>query len=275
MKKVFVNGYGSIGSRVAKFIKDDPDIQIIGVGKYSPDKKVQSAIDNGFSVYVPKNKIDDFKEYEITGSIESALDDCDLVIDASPGGQGYLNKKNIYEPKDIMAILNIAQENEVNLSLIQSVITSNQNRKVNMVQKIKDAFGASIQGKKIAVLGLAFKANTDDIRYSPATVIVEKLSQEGAHVVATDPAAIENSRRELKGCDNIAFCEDRDETIKEADLIVIVTEWDAYRNLDLEKVKTLTKARKIVDLRNILDAKKVRDAGFEYFSIGQKTVSNY
>jgi len=104
MKKVFVNGYGSIGSRVAKFIKDDPDIQIIGVGKYSPDKKVQSAIDNGFSVYVPKNKIDDFKEYGISGSIESALDDCDLVIDASPGGQGYLNKKNIYEPKDIMAI---------------------------------------------------------------------------------------------------------------------------------------------------------------------------
>ena len=104
MKKVFVNGYGSIGSRVAKFIKDDPDIQIIGVGKYSPDKKVQSAIDNGFSVYVPKNKIDDFKEYEIAGSIESALDDCDLVIDASPSGLGYLNKKNIYEPKGIMVI---------------------------------------------------------------------------------------------------------------------------------------------------------------------------
>ena len=104
MKKVFVNGYGSIGSRVAKFIKDDPDIQIIGVGKYSSDKKVQSAIDDGFSVFVPKNKINDFKEYEITGSIESALNDCDLVIDASPSGQGHLNKKNIYEPKDIMAI---------------------------------------------------------------------------------------------------------------------------------------------------------------------------
>ena len=104
MKKVFVNGYGSIGSRIAKFIKDDPDIRIIGVGKYSPGKKVQSAIENGFSVYVPKNKINDFKEYEIAGSIESALDDCDLVIDASPSGHGYFNKKNIYEPKDIMAI---------------------------------------------------------------------------------------------------------------------------------------------------------------------------
>ena len=104
MKKVFVNGYGSIGSRVAKFIKDDPDIQIIGVGKYSPDKKVQSAIDNGFSVFVPKNKIDDFKKYKIAGSIESALDDGDLVIDASPSGQGYLNKKNIYESKDVMVI---------------------------------------------------------------------------------------------------------------------------------------------------------------------------
>jgi glyceraldehyde-3-phosphate dehydrogenase (NAD(P)) len=104
VKKVFVNGYGSIGSRVAKFIKDDPDIQIIGVGKYSPDKKVQSAIDNGFSVFVPKNKVDDFKKYKIAGSIESALDDCDLVIDASPSGQGYLNKKNIYESKDVMVI---------------------------------------------------------------------------------------------------------------------------------------------------------------------------
>ena len=104
MKKVFVNGYGSIGSRIAKFIKDDPDINVIGIGKYSPDKKVQQAIDTGFSVYVPKNKSDNFKDYNISGSIESILDECDLVIDASPGGSGFINKKNIYEPKGIKAI---------------------------------------------------------------------------------------------------------------------------------------------------------------------------
>ena len=104
MKKVFVNGYGSIGSRIAKFIKDDSDIDVIGIGKYSPDEKVQQAIDSGFSVYVPEDKISNFDDYNISGSIESALNDCDLVIDASPDGHGFLNKKNIYEPKNIMAI---------------------------------------------------------------------------------------------------------------------------------------------------------------------------
>ena len=93
MKKVFVNGYGSIGSRIAKFIKDDSDIVVIGIGKHSPDEKVQYAIDDGFSVYVPEDKSDNFKDYNISGSIESVLDDCDLVIDASPGGNGFINKK--------------------------------------------------------------------------------------------------------------------------------------------------------------------------------------
>ena len=104
MKKVFVNGYGSIGSRIAKFIKDDSDIDVIGVGKYSPDENVHLAINNGFSVFVPNDKVNDFKDYDIAGSIESILDSCDLVIDASPGGHGFLNRKNIYLPKNVMAI---------------------------------------------------------------------------------------------------------------------------------------------------------------------------
>jgi len=104
MKKVFVNGYGSIGNRIAKFIKDDPDINVVGIGKHSSNENIQYVINDGFSVYVPENKIDNFKNYDISGSIESALDDCDLVIDASPGGNGYSNKKNIYEPKGIKAI---------------------------------------------------------------------------------------------------------------------------------------------------------------------------
>lgn len=104
MKKVFVNGYGSIGSRISQFIKDDPEIQVLGVGKYSPDEKVTEAISKGFAVYVPEKKLDAFKEFEIAGTIEKALDECDLVIDASPSGHGYKNKKNLYEPKNIMAI---------------------------------------------------------------------------------------------------------------------------------------------------------------------------
>ena len=104
MKKVFINGYGSIGSRITAFLKDDPEISVIGVGKYSPDKKVTNAITGGLSVYVPERKLSDFKDFEISGTIESILDDCDLVIDASPGGYGYKNKKNLYEPKNLMVI---------------------------------------------------------------------------------------------------------------------------------------------------------------------------
>lgn len=104
MKKVFVNGYGSIGRRISQFISDDSEIEVIGVGKYSPDENVIKAISNGFSVFVPKKKLDLFNKYKISGTIEKALDECDLVIDASPSGHGFLNKKNLYEPKNISAI---------------------------------------------------------------------------------------------------------------------------------------------------------------------------
>ena len=104
MKKVFINGYGSIGSRITSFLKDDPEISIVGVGKYSPDEKVNTANSRGLNVYVPEKKIDDFSDYKIAGSIESALDECDLVIDAAPGGHGYKNKTSLYAPKNIPAI---------------------------------------------------------------------------------------------------------------------------------------------------------------------------
>ena len=104
MKKVFINGYGSIGSRITSFLKDDPEITVMGIGKYSPDEKVNIALSHGLNVYVPEKKLNDFSDYQISGSIESALDECDLVIDAAPGGHGYKNKKNLYEPKNISAI---------------------------------------------------------------------------------------------------------------------------------------------------------------------------
>ncbi|TBR08672.1 MAG: type II glyceraldehyde-3-phosphate dehydrogenase [Candidatus Nitrosotenuis sp.] len=104
MKRVFVNGYGSIGNRIIQFIKDDPEIKVVGVGKNSPDDKVNDAISRGFDVYVPEKNIDTFKNYKIKGTIENVLNDCDLVIDATPGGTGYVNKKRLYEPRGIMAI---------------------------------------------------------------------------------------------------------------------------------------------------------------------------
>ena len=104
MKKVFVNGYGSIGSRIVSFLKDDPEITVVGIGKYSPDNKVDEAISKGLNVYVLESKLDTFSNFKISGSIESALDQSDLVIDAAPEGHGYKNKKNLYELKNIPAI---------------------------------------------------------------------------------------------------------------------------------------------------------------------------
>lgn len=133
MKKVFVNGYGSIGSRIAQFLKDDPEIKVVGVGKFSPDDKVNDAISRGFDVFVPQKNIDSFKNYKIKGSIESALDECDIVIDAAPAGVGYQNKKQLYEPKGVMAIYQGGES----ITGEESVSDLLFNSRVNY----KDAFG--------------------------------------------------------------------------------------------------------------------------------------
>ena len=129
MKKVFVNGYGSIGSRIAQFIKDDPEIEVIGVGKYSPDSKVNEAIENGFKVFVPEKNQNAFTNFSISGNIETALDEADLVIDASPGGHGFRNKKLFYEPRNIMSIYQggetIDGENAVSDLLFNSRVNYN------------------------------------------------------------------------------------------------------------------------------------------------------
>lgn len=103
MKKIFINGYGSIGKRIAAFVRDDPEIKIVGVGKHSP-KNMSGAISDGFDVYVLKRNMPRFEGMGVAGTIESALDTCDLVVDASPGGMGYDNKINLYEPRGIKAI---------------------------------------------------------------------------------------------------------------------------------------------------------------------------
>ncbi|MDE1765463.1 MAG: type II glyceraldehyde-3-phosphate dehydrogenase [Thaumarchaeota archaeon] len=127
MKRVFVNGYGSIGSRIAQFITDDKDIEVVGVGKYSPDDKVSDAIARGFKVFAPKNKLDSFKNFKISGSIEDAVSDCDLVIDASPGGLGYTNKKTLYEPANARAIFQGGEKITGEKSVAQLIFNSRVN----------------------------------------------------------------------------------------------------------------------------------------------------
>lgn len=171
-------------------------------------------------------------------------------------------------PKDILAISTFAKEGKVNLSLINAVTDLNHKRKIKMADRVEAFCGGDVSGKKIALLGLAFKANTDDIRYSPAISVAKELSKKGANISAHDPEAVENSKIELADFNNIEFCQDKYAAIKDADAIVIATEWKDYKELDWLKVGKLTKSKKIIDLRNLFDAKEMEDLGFDYSYIG-------
>lgn len=171
-------------------------------------------------------------------------------------------------PKDINAIVNIAKEHEVKLSLIESVISSNANRKLVMAGKVKSCLDGDLKNKKIALLGLAFKANTDDIRYSPAIEIAKELLKDGLEIKAHDFEAINNSKKALQNFANIEFCSDIYQAINNVDLVVIATEWEEYKDLDLDKIKNLAPGTAILDLRNLLDGQKMVDAGIEYSCIG-------
>jgi len=169
-------------------------------------------------------------------------------------------------PKDTLALARIAQEHGSPIRIIETVIEVNHAQKARMVGKIRKALGGSEAGKKIAVLGLTFKPETDDMRDSPALTILPALKEKGAHISATDPHGIEEAKKMMPDLD---YVEDMYETIKDADCLVLMTEWNEYRSLDLDKVKKLMKGNIFVDLRDIYDAKTVREKGFEYFSIGR------
>lgn len=170
-------------------------------------------------------------------------------------------------PKDIMALTSIAKKHDVELTLIETIIKSNENRKSEMVEKILQNLGANHKNKKVALLGLAFKADTDDIRYSPAIAIAKGLLNAGIKVQAFDPEAMENSKFEILN-PNISYSHNCYEAAKDADALVIATEWAQFKKIDLEKMKTLLKNPVIIDLRNILDSNKVEKSGFSYISIG-------
>jgi UDPglucose 6-dehydrogenase len=173
-------------------------------------------------------------------------------------------------PKDILALLNIAKNNNANLSLIDAVVKSNNNRKNLMVKKIINILDKDVKNKKIIWLGLAFKANTDDIRYSPSIAIAKELAKMDAQIFAHDFQAQINAKKELSDFNNIHFIDDIWQAIANCELMVIATEWDQYRNLDLAKIKKIAPQIKIVDLRNILDKNELKKHGFTFDFIGNK-----
>jgi len=171
-------------------------------------------------------------------------------------------------PKDTLALLKTAEDYESPVRIVEAVVKTNDSRKRAMGRKVIEALGGqdAARGKKVALLGLTFKPNTDDMRDSPAIAVAQTLIDAGAKVAAYDPEGMEQARPLMP---QVTMCGDPYEAIEGADAIAIVTEWDVFRALDLGRVKELANAPVLVDLRNIYQPEDVRAAGFEYDSIGR------
>jgi UDPglucose 6-dehydrogenase len=171
-------------------------------------------------------------------------------------------------PKDTMALLKTAQDVGAPSRIVEAVAEVNERRKSRMAEKIEKAFG-NVSGKTIAVLGLTFKPNTDDMRDAPSLVILPQLVQKGAKIRAYDPEGMSEAKKHL----DVELCEDAYQALDGADGVVILTEWNEFRALDLKAAKRLLKRPLMVDLRNIYRPDEMRKEGFSYISIGRPPIS--
>jgi UDPglucose 6-dehydrogenase len=169
-------------------------------------------------------------------------------------------------PKDCVALVKTAQDAGAPLHIVETVIADNDSRKAQMAQRVIRALGGSAKGKTVACLGLTFKPNTDDMRDSPSLAIIPALQAAGATVRAFDPEGMNEARKLLGG---VVFCANAYEAMEGAHALVIITEWNEFRALDLGRVRTLLKSPTVVDLRNIYKPADMAESGFYYFSIGR------
>jgi UDPglucose 6-dehydrogenase len=169
-------------------------------------------------------------------------------------------------PKDTRALIQTARDAGSPLSLIEATLDFNEARKREMADRILAALGTNPKGKTVAVLGLTFKPNTDDMREAASVTILPILTEKGVKVRAHDPEGMNEAKKQLP---NLDYCDDAYDTMKDADVLVILTEWNSYRSLDLDRVKSLLKAPVFIDLRNIYRPDEMTAAGFRYSSLGR------
>ena len=170
-------------------------------------------------------------------------------------------------PKDTRALVRIAQENDVTSRIVEAVIEVNEAQKARMVSKIRTALGGSEDGSILAVLGLAFKPETDDMRDAPALSILPRLIDNGAAIQAHDPQAMPEARALLPN--SVLYFDDIYAALSGADAVVLMTEWNAYRGMDLDRVKRTLRGNVFIDLRNVYEPELMRAAGFDYHCVGR------
>jgi UDPglucose 6-dehydrogenase len=172
-------------------------------------------------------------------------------------------------PKDTLALARIGKLYNAPITLVEAAVKANENQKKLMVEKIENALG-SVEGKELAILGLAFKPNTDDMREAPSITILKELAKKGATFKAYDPIAMDEAKWRLEEIEGrIKYCNDEYQAIKDADALVIITEWDQFKKLDLERVKKELKEPYFFDLRNIFRRDDMEKRGFTYIAVGQ------
>ena len=169
-------------------------------------------------------------------------------------------------PKDTLALLQTADAAGVDQQIVRTTVKVNDERKTSMADRVERAFGESLEGKRVAVLGLAFKPNTDDMRDAPSIPLIEGLKTRGASVAAFDPVAREQAEKLIDG---IEYAADAYAAANDADVLVIVTEWDEFRALDLGQLAGRMRGRSLVDLRNVYDRDEVCRAGLNYHGVGR------
>jgi UDPglucose 6-dehydrogenase len=169
-------------------------------------------------------------------------------------------------PKDTLALVKTAQDHGSPLRLIETTVAVNDQRKRAMARKVLEVCDGSVRGKRIALLGLTFKPNTDDMRDAPSLSIIQALQDEGAQVRAYDPQGMTAAKRML---DKVEFASDPYDAARDAEALIICTEWDAFRALDFEKLKEVMLRPVLVDLRNIYTRSEVARAGFYYVGVGR------
>lgn len=170
-------------------------------------------------------------------------------------------------PKDTLALVKTAEMHNIDMPMVEGVVHYNDQRKIAMATRIKNAMGGDIQGKKIAILGLAFKPETDDMRDSPALSILPQLVADGAQITAYDPAAMEEAKPLLPAA--ITYVKSALDTLHEADAVVVITEWNEFRAIQAPIFTNMMAGRIMVDLRNLYEAAQMTEAGLEYHSIGR------
>lgn len=175
-------------------------------------------------------------------------------------------------PKDVQALAMSSKEYDYNFKILDAVMDVNQTQKLKIVEKMIKYYNGDLSGKKFALWGLAFKPETDDIREAPALYIIDELTKAGAEVVAYDPEAMENVKK-MKG-DVLSFVENPYDALKDADALIIATEWQLFRNPDFDLMEKNLKSKVIFDGRNLYDLHKMIDLGYYYNSIGRATVQS-